>query len=132
MDVLRFLIAGFILLNTLLAAISAIRVVALKVRLDAGRPDPAEAVIAGMSWPVLSLWIGSMALLAASAVLLIQGSALALATFFAALVLDGTVFWTAQRSVRGESPATRERLTGYLLFGLPFAGGATSSKGASS
>jgi hypothetical protein len=107
-------------LNGFFGAVSAIRVAAWK--LEARRGDR-RAVLTAMPWRLILLWIASMTLFLVSAVLVVRQRPEAPVVFFAALAVDLTVFWTAQRSAVGATPAARGRLTRYLLFGLLFTAG---------
>ena len=118
-DALRWIIGAFILLNAIWGVLSAVRVGRRKwttVRL-AG-PRPLDPVLESLSWPLVVLWLSALVLFVASAVLLVLARPATVVVFLAAFLLDGIVFWGAQRRAAGAAFGARQRITRYVLFGL--------------
>ena len=123
MIALRWLIAGFIALNALSGVLLALRAVALKRRPRVASRTAVNALLASLSWPLVGLWIGSMAAFLASAVFLILAEPAALVTFLLALTLNLAMLWKAHEEVNGRGSRTGEMLSRCVLFGLLFLAG---------
>lgn len=123
MQVLRWLIAGFIGLN----AVSGVAV-AFRAALKKRRLGGAGAVEGRRPWispaPGLwGLWIASMAMFLASAVLLVLVEPAAGVAFGLGLVLNLAVVWKVHDAIEGQPSGAAEKLTSGLLFGLLFLAG---------
>ena len=120
----RWVIAGFIILNALSGVLLALRAVALKRRPQAASGRSAvNALLASLSWPLVGLWLASMAAFLASALFLILAQPAALVTFMLALTLNLAMLWKAHEEVNGRSSRTGEMLSRCVLFGLLFLAG---------
>ncbi len=102
MQALRWVIAAFIILNAVAGALLALRAVALKrhVRVRSGKPA-VNALLATLSWPLVTLWLASMLAFLASAVLLVLEDAAAMVTFVLALALNLATVWKAHEAIHG-------------------------------
>ena len=124
MQPLRWVIAAFILLNALSGCLLALRAVALKrrPRTSGGRPA-VNALLASLSWPLVGLWIASMAAFLASGVLLVLGEPAALVAFVLGLTLNLAMLWKAHEEMSGRDARAGDLLSRCVLFGLLFIGG---------
>jgi hypothetical protein len=118
-EALRGIIGGFILWNAIWGAVAAIRV-ARRKRATAriAGPRPVDPVLESLSWPLVVLWLSTLVLFVASAVLLVLASPATVVVFLSAFLLDAIVFWGAQRRAVGAAFGARQSLTRLLLFGL--------------
>ena len=124
MVALRWVIAGFIMLNALSGVLLALRAVALKRRpREASGRSAVNALLASLSWPLIGLWIASMTAFLASALFLILVSPAALVTFLLALTLNLAMLWKAHEEINGRSSRMGEMLSRCVLFGLLFLAG---------
>lgn len=118
-EAFRWSIGTFILLNAIWGAAPAIRVARRKLAVPRiVGPRPVDPLVESLSWPLVVLWLASLALFVASAVLLALAQPATVAVFFSAFLLDAVVFWGAQRRAVGAAFEARQRLTRQLLFGL--------------
>ena len=117
----RWLIAGFIILNAFSGGLLAVRAAVLKrrARIEPGMPA-VNAVLASIPWPLVGLWLASMALFLASAALLLLAEPGAGAAFVTALALNLAVAWRAHTAIYGHSATSGRLLTSCLLFGMLF------------
>ena len=129
MQALRWVIAAFIILNAVAGVLLALRAVALKrhVRVRSGMPA-VNALLATLSWPLVTLWLASMTAFLASAVLLVLGDAAAMVTFVLALALNLATVWKAHEAIHGGSSKAGEILSRCVLFGLLFLAGNGSGR----
>jgi hypothetical protein len=118
-EAFRWIIGAFIALNAIWGAGPALRVARRKraVRRLAG-PRPVDAVLESLSWPLIVLWLASLVLFLASAVLLVLARPATVVVFLSAFLLDAVVFWVAQRRAAGAALQARETITRQILFGL--------------
>jgi hypothetical protein len=135
MQALRWVVAAFIILNALSGGLLALRAVVLKrrARIDLGMPR-VNMVLASLPWPLVGLWLASMTLFLASALLLVLGEPVAVAAFVVALSLNLAVVWKAHAAIYGKSSSRGQLLTSCVLFGMLFlaVNGAGSSASADS
>jgi len=124
MQALRWVIAAFIILNAVAGVLLALRAVALKrhVRVRSGMPA-VNALLATLSWPLVTLWLASMTAFLASAVLLVLEDPAAMVTFVLALALNLATVWKAHEAIHGGSSRAGEILSRCVLFGLLFLAG---------
>ena len=89
MQALRWVVAAFIILNAVSGGLLALRAVALKrrARIDLGMPR-VNVLLASLPWPLVGLWLASMTLFLASALLLVLGEPAAVVAFVVALSLN--------------------------------------------
>ncbi len=120
---LRWVIAVFISLNAVTGILLALRAVALKRRSRIHVRPAVNALLAALSWPLVGLWLASMTLFLASAVLLIVSDPAAMVTFVLALALNLATVWKAHEEVNGKNTRACEMLSRCVLFGLLFVGG---------
>jgi hypothetical protein len=123
MQPLRWVIAVFIGLNAVTGILLALRAVALKRRARIHVRPAVNALLATLSWPLVGLWLASMTLFLASAVLLVVSDPAAMVTFVLALVVNLATVWKAHEQVHGKSSSAGEMLSRSILFGLLFIGG---------
>jgi hypothetical protein len=123
MQALRWLVAGFIILNAVSGGLLALRAVVIKrrARIDIGMPA-VNALLASVPWPLVGLWLASMTLFLASALLLVLVEPAAVAVFVLALALDLAVVWKAHAAIYGRGSGGA-LLTRCLLFGMLFLAG---------
>lgn len=120
-EALRWVVAGFIILNAVSGGLLAFRAVGLKrrARIELGMPA-VNAVLASMPWPLVGLWLASMALFLASGALLVFAEPGAIPAFVVALALNLLVVRKAHAAIYGRSAAGGQLLTSCLLFGMLF------------
>ncbi len=123
MQALRWVIAAFIIVNAVSGVLLALRAVALKRHARVGGKPAVNALLASLSWPLVGLWLASMAAFLGSAVLLILREPAALVTFVLALTLNLAMLWKAHEEVSGRNTRTGEMLSRCVLFGLLFLAG---------
>ncbi|HEY4228917.1 MAG TPA: hypothetical protein VGO79_02030 [Thermoanaerobaculia bacterium] len=118
-EAFRWIIGTFIGLNAIWGTVSALRLARRKraVKRLAG-PRPLDAVLESLSWPMIVLWLSSLVLFLASAVLLVLAKPATVVVFLSAFLLDAVVFWGAQRRAAGAAFRARQSLTRQILFGL--------------
>jgi hypothetical protein len=118
-EAFRWFIGAFIGLNAIWGVLPALRLAKRKraVERRAG-PRPVDAVLESLSWPMVVLWILSLVLFLASAVLLVLARPAAVVLFLSAFLLDAAAFWGAQRRAAGAAFRARQALTRQILFGL--------------
>jgi hypothetical protein len=121
MQALRWVVAAFIILNAISGGLLAFRAVVLKrrARIDLGMPR-VNVLLASLPWPLVGLWLGSMALFLTSALLLVLGEPAAVAAFVVALTLNLAVLWKAHTAIYGKDSSRGQLLTRCVLFGLLF------------
>jgi hypothetical protein len=119
MEWLRWVVAGFIVLNAISGGLLALRAVRLKRR-ERLEPDmPAvNALLASIPGPLVYVWLMSMTLFLASAVLLVLAEPAAVAAFILALTLNLLVVWKAHEAIYGAANGSGQILTRCVLFGL--------------
>ena len=119
MEWLRWVVAGFIVLNAISGGLLAFRAARLKRR-ERIEPDmPAvNALLASIPAPLVYIWLASMALFLASAVLLVLAEPAAVAAFILALTLNLLVVWKAHEAIYGANPGGGQILTRCVLFGM--------------
>ena len=118
-ETFRWIIGTFIGWNAIWGARPAFRVARRKrtVKRLVG-PRPVDPVLESLSWPLIVLWLSSLVLFLASAVLLVLAKPATVAVFLSAFLLDAVVFWGAQRRAAGAAFRARQSLTRQILFGL--------------
>jgi len=124
MQALRWVVAGFIILNAVSGVLLALRAVVLKrrARIELDMPR-VNKVLASLPWPIVGFWLASMTLFLASALLLVLGEPAAVAAFVVALTLNLAVVWKAHAAIYGKDSSRGQLLTRSVLFGLLFVGG---------
>ena len=126
MEWLRWVIAGFIVLNAISGGLLALRAAILKRRARLEPDMPAvNALLASIPGPLVGIWIASMALFLASAVLLVLMEPAAVAAFILALTLNLLVVWKAHEAIygHGRNGNAGPILTRCVLFGMLFLAG---------
>jgi len=118
-EAFRWIVGAFIGWNAIWGVVPALRLARRKRAVErlAG-PRPLDAVLESLSWPMIVLWLSSLVLFLASAVLLILAKPATVAVFLSAFLLDAVVFWGAQRRAAGAAFRARQILTRHVLFGL--------------
>jgi hypothetical protein len=124
MEWLRWVVAGFIVLNAISGGLLALRAAILKrrARLDPDMPA-VNALLASIPGPLVGIWIASMLLFFASAVLLVLTEPAAVAAFILALALNLLVVWKAHEAIYGSNGNASPILTRCVLFGMLFLAG---------
>ena len=124
MQALRWVIAAFIILNAVSGGLLALRAIALKRSGGVAEERRAvNALLASLSWPLVGLWLASMATFLASALLLVLAEPAAMVAFVLALTLNLALVWKAHEAISGKNTRAGEILSRCLLFGLLFAAG---------
>ena len=120
MEWLRWVVAAFIVLNAISGGLLALRAVRLKrrERLDPDMPA-VNALLASIPAPLVYIWLTSMVLFVASAVLLVLAEPAAIAAFILALTLNLLVVWKAHEAIYGTANGSSGQiLTRCVLFGM--------------
>lgn len=124
MQALRWLVAGFIILNAVSGGLLALRAVVIKrrARIEPGMPA-VNALLASIPGPLVGLWLASMTLFLASALLLVLVEPAAVAVFILALALNLVVVRKAHAAIYGRRSNAGALLTSCIVFGMLFFAG---------
>jgi len=118
-EAFRWIVGAFIGWNAIWGAVPALRLARRKRAVESlAGPRPLDAVLESLSWPMIVLWLSSLVLFLASAVLLVLAKTATVVVFLSAFLLDAVVFWGAQRRAAGAAFQARQAITRQILFGL--------------
>jgi hypothetical protein len=132
MQWLRWVVAGFIILNAISGGLLALRAAILKRRARLEPDMPAvNALLASIPGPLVGIWLASMTIFFTSAVLLVLAEPAAVAAFTLALTLNLLVVWKAHEAIYGRSSGAGQILTRCVLFGMLFLAGHGAWSGSS-